>query len=65
VTRAKIVQPEEKVTICRDPEDNMILECCLKAGANFLITSDKDLLDIKGLPFNLNILTPRKFIEER
>ncbi|MEW6215631.1 MAG: putative toxin-antitoxin system toxin component, PIN family [Nitrospirota bacterium] len=50
--------------ICKDAEDNMLLECCLEAKANFLITGDKDLLDIKDLPFTLKIMTPRKFIEE-
>ncbi|MDP3048233.1 MAG: hypothetical protein Q8N12_02240 [Thermodesulfovibrionales bacterium] len=39
----------------------MLLECCLEAGANILITGDKDLLDIEDLPFNLKILTPHNY----
>jgi len=42
----------------------MLLECCLEAGADTLITGDKDLLDLKELPFNLEILTPREFVEK-
>lgn len=64
VAKGKIVQPEKEVLVCRDPEDNMLLECCHKAGASILITGDKDLLDIEELPFHLKILTPLKFIEE-
>lgn len=64
VARAKIVQPQKRIFICRDAKDNMLLECCFEAKANFLITGDNDLLDIKNLPFNTKILTPRKFIEE-
>ena len=64
VTRIRVILPYKKLTICRDPEDNMILECCFKAGANFLVTGDKDLLDIKDLPFQLIILSPRKYLEE-
>jgi len=64
VTKVKIVQPEKKVTICRDPEDNMILECCFKAGVTFLITGDRDLLDIKDMPSKLKIVTPQKYLEE-
>ena len=42
----------------------MLLECCHTAKAKILITGDKDLLDIKNLPFDLKILTPQKYLEE-
>jgi predicted nucleic acid-binding protein len=41
----------------------MLLECCFESRADILISSDRDLLDIKVLPFDLKILTPRKFLE--
>jgi predicted nucleic acid-binding protein len=41
----------------------MLLECCLAAKANILITGDKDLLEIEHLSFELQIITPREFIE--
>jgi predicted nucleic acid-binding protein len=41
----------------------MLLECCLAAKADFLITGDKDLLDMQAVPFGLKILSPRKFME--
>jgi len=58
-----VVHPRKKLSLCRDPEDNMLLECCLEAKADFLITGDKDLLDMQPLPFQLTILSPRKFVE--
>jgi putative PIN family toxin of toxin-antitoxin system len=61
VTKAKIVYPAKRVSVCRDPKDNMILNCCLAAGAEFLITGDKDLLNIINLPFDLKIITPNEF----
>ena len=64
VTKAKIVYPRKKVAVCRDPEDNMVLECCMTAKAGVLITSDKDLLKAENLPFALKIVTPREFIEK-
>jgi len=64
VSNAKIVYPSEKLSLCRDPEDNMVLECCLTAKAKLLITGDRDLIDIKNLPFHLTILTPQEFIEK-
>jgi putative PIN family toxin of toxin-antitoxin system len=61
--KATVVYPRKKLSLCRDPEDNMLLECCLAAKANFLITGDKDLLEMRSLPFGLKIFSPRKFIE--
>ena len=65
VTRTIVVHPRKKISICRDPADNMLLECCFESKANILISSDRDLIDIKVLPFHLNILTPRKFLEQK
>lgn len=64
VAKAKVIRPQKRILICRDAEDNLLLECCVEAKANFLITGDKDLLEIPNLPFDLKILTPRQFLEE-
>jgi hypothetical protein len=47
----------------RDPKDDMVLECCLAAEANLLITGDKDLLSEETLPFHLKILTPKEYVK--
>jgi len=64
-TRTIVVYPRKRISICRDPADNMLLECCFESKADILISSDRDLVDIKILPFDLKILTPRKFLELR
>lgn len=33
--------------ICRDPKDNFLLELASKGKADFLVTGDKDLLDLQ------------------
>ena len=33
VTRTIIVHPRKKLFICRDPADNMLLECCFESKA--------------------------------
>jgi putative PIN family toxin of toxin-antitoxin system len=63
VTRTIVVNPRTKLSICRDPADNMLLECCFESKADILVSSDRDLLDIRVLPFDLKILTPRRFLE--
>ena len=64
VSKADVVCPQTKVGICRDMGDNMLLECCLAARAEFLISGDKDLLTIENLPFEVRILRPRRYVEE-
>jgi putative PIN family toxin of toxin-antitoxin system len=48
--------------ICRDPKDDMILECAHVAGANCIISGDRDLL-ILGDYAGICILTPRAFLD--
>ena len=64
VVAAKVVHPHTNITICRDPGDNMLVECSFAAKAEVLITSDKDLLSLRDLPFDLAIRTPRAFLED-
>ncbi len=49
--------------ICRDPKDDMVLECAIGAGADVIVTGDKDLLTL-GKYENIRVLTPRAFLEE-
>jgi putative PIN family toxin of toxin-antitoxin system len=62
-TKAKLVHPTKKLSVCRDASEDMILECCLAAKANLLISSDRDLLDMVELPFGIEIISPRYFVE--
>jgi len=35
-----------KTNVCRDPKDNFLLSLSLDGNADFLLTGDKDLLDL-------------------
>ena len=49
-------------TVCRDPNDNMILELAVSGQADFIVTGDTDLLALD--PFEgIRIVTPRAFLE--
>jgi putative PIN family toxin of toxin-antitoxin system len=61
-TYAKIITTDQIITICRDPEDNMILECAVSGKAKYIVTGDKDLLTLKIFQ-NIPILTPSIFIK--
>jgi putative PIN family toxin of toxin-antitoxin system len=49
--------------ICRDPKDDMVIECAVAAGADLILTGDKDLLAVKCYK-TIRILTPRQFLNE-
>jgi putative PIN family toxin of toxin-antitoxin system len=56
-----MVQPPWEIPdVCRDPDDNQILACANAAKADYLVTGDYDLLELKE--FNkLRIIKPRDF----
>lgn len=60
--RTLIVRPKEPVRICRDPEDNFILECALAGQVAWIVTGDKDLLALH--PFRgIHIVPPSTFFK--
>jgi len=44
---ATVIAPTSHVAVCRDPDDNRVLECALDGQAEYIITGDKDLLDLE------------------
>jgi putative PIN family toxin of toxin-antitoxin system len=61
LARAIRVQLRGTVKECRDPNDNMFLECAMRAKADLLIAGDKDLL-VLGSYKGTRILTPAKYV---
>ncbi len=49
--------------ICRDPKDDMIIECAALAGADLIVTGDKDLLAVQNYQ-HIRMITPREFLSE-
>ena len=47
-----------------DPSDARVLATAIAAGAEVLVTGDRDLLSVKGRVRGLRILDPRGFWEE-
>ncbi|MHB8089644.1 MAG: putative toxin-antitoxin system toxin component, PIN family, partial [Anaerolineaceae bacterium] len=48
--------------ICRDKDDDNIIALAVSAGANFIVTGDKDLLVLKKY-LSIRIVSPREFWE--
>ena len=45
----KLISVKSKVNICRDKKDNFLLNLSIDGKATYLITGDKDLLDLKKI----------------
>lgn len=58
----KIVHPARIVEVVRDDDDNRVLEVAVEGGSKYVVTGDKDLLDLKKYG-GIKILTPTKFLE--
>lgn len=50
------------VDVCRDPNDDCILECAVKARAKLIIAGDKDLLALRGYR-GIRIVTARQYLD--
>lgn len=61
LARAIRVQLRGTVKQCRDPKDDMFLECAARANADLLIAGDKDLL-VLGSYQGTRILTPAEYV---
>lgn len=62
-----LVTPGPQPTESRDPDDNMMLAAAIAGKAKFLITNDRDLLDIPAAgrrKFRFQILTPKQFLAQ-
>ena len=47
--------------IKRDPDDNRILECAQASGSDYIVTWDKDLLDLQRYA-GADIIPPQRFL---
>lgn len=61
--RLQMVEPERKVELCRDPDDDKFLSCALAADAMYLVSGDKDLGVLERIGTAL-IVTPGRFVRE-
>jgi len=46
---AEFIDIKTQTSICRDPKDNFLLSLAIDGKADYLITGDKDLLDIERI----------------
>ncbi len=58
-----IVNPEVEIeAIKADPDDNMILECAVAAGASYIVSGDRHLLELTEYG-KIKIITPKAALD--
>jgi uncharacterized protein len=63
LNQATYVKVTGEVTgVCRDPNDDCILECAVKAGAQLIISGDKDSLALEAYQ-TIRIVTCRQYLD--
>jgi len=61
---SNFVKPLERIdAVKKDPDDNMVLEAAVAGNAEYIVSGDPDLLELKEFR-GIKIRTPRKFLEE-
>jgi predicted nucleic acid-binding protein len=58
-----LVSLEGNVHLCRDPKDDMFLECAVVSGAKVLISGDRDLLSL-GSVQDTRVITPAQYVND-
>lgn len=61
-TTTAIAAPPPVSGVVRDPDDDMVVACALGAGADYIVTRDKDLLSL-GAYEGIRMVTPRQFLD--
>ena len=60
---SKLVKPNIKLSIVKDDkDDNRILECAETANADYIISGDRHLLELKNHK-NIKIVSPKEFLD--
>lgn len=69
LNQASIVEITSAFELCRDTSDNMFIDCAISGRVQFLVSTDKDLIDDDALnqalfEFGIEIVDPPNFLNK-
>ncbi|MBI2326203.1 putative toxin-antitoxin system toxin component, PIN family [Candidatus Collierbacteria bacterium] len=59
----RVVRPIKSINAVADDDDNRVLEAAIEGKCDYVVTGDRDLLDLKSY-MGIRILTPAEFLEK-
>ncbi len=59
--RGELVESEEQMRVCRDPQDDFLLETAVAGRAGYIVTGDQDLLVLKKFR-KIRLIKPGRFL---
>ena len=63
INNLNLIIPGTTTNICRDPDDNKFLSCAKDSASLFIVSGDKDLLDLQSFE-GVQIITAKEFVEK-
>ena len=60
---AEVIQPHSRVSICRDENDNRVLECAMDGRTEWIISGDLHLLELQSFQ-GVKIVTVGDFLNQ-
>ena len=60
--RGEMVEAKRKIEVCRDPDDDKVIEAALEGQTRYVVTSDDDLLSLEKFETVL-FVTPKVFLQ--
>ena len=57
-----VIESETVIEICRDVDDNKFIECAVDAKALYIVSGDRDLLDVQKYD-GIQIITAKDFCD--
>ncbi len=58
-----MIIPDKTFEVCRDPDDNKFIDCAYAGRCIYIVTGDKDLLDIHNFK-EIEIITAAEFCDK-
>ena len=58
-----VIEGKTEIEICRDPDDDKFIGCAVDAKALYIVSGDKDLLDIQQYD-GIQIITAKEFCDK-
>ena len=62
-SKIEFVSVKKSFKLCRDPMDDMFIDCAIAGNARFIVSGDRDLL-VLGQVLNVQIINPRQLLQE-